>query len=281
MSDVGGAAAVTTDKEIIEHYERANEASRLNRGKGLLERERTKELLARFLPASPAVVLDVGGGTGVYATWLESCGYEVHLIDPVAKHLRVAQSLSDAQPENPLKSISLGDARALPQDDSSCDAVLLLGPLYHLTTLADRMMALNEASRVLRPGGVVFAVGVSRHATLLSGITRGWTDDPAFVEIARTDLESGQHRDVSDNLEYWTTAYLHQPHELETELTWTGFSKVEIFAIQGPGWLIDNIEGRMSTPESRENLLDLVCSVESNRDLMPTSIHLMAVGRKR
>ncbi len=100
---------------------REDERLRL-RAHGVLERVRTQELLARFLPLPPAAVLDVGGGTGVHAEWLAQRGYAVHLIDPVEEHVAVAGEL-------PGVVAAVGDARWLPQEDDSQDAVLLLGPL--------------------------------------------------------------------------------------------------------------------------------------------------------
>jgi SAM-dependent methyltransferase len=73
---------------------------------GVLERVRTQELLARFLPPAPAAVLDVGGGTGVHAEWLAQRGYFVHLIDPVEEHVAVAAGLRGV-------SSAAGDARWL------------------------------------------------------------------------------------------------------------------------------------------------------------------------
>jgi protein-L-isoaspartate O-methyltransferase len=49
-------------------------------------------LLDRLLPAPPARVLDVGGASGVYASWLSERGYQVHLIDPVPLHREQAMS---------------------------------------------------------------------------------------------------------------------------------------------------------------------------------------------
>ncbi|HZC24625.1 MAG TPA: SAM-dependent methyltransferase, partial [Candidatus Binatia bacterium] len=71
---------------IVQHYEEADEASRLASGWFQLEQARTRELILRHLPAAPATIVDAGGGAGVYACWLAALGYQVHLIDPVAKH---------------------------------------------------------------------------------------------------------------------------------------------------------------------------------------------------
>ncbi len=61
--------------------------------------------------------------------------------------------------------------------DASVDAVLLHGPLYHLTDRADRIVALLEARRVLRPGGVLLAVAITSHASTIVGLVRGWVWD--------------------------------------------------------------------------------------------------------
>ena len=97
------------------------------------------------LPPVPAMIIDAGGGAGAYACWLAVKGYQVHLIDPVTKHVEQARAASAKQSAHPLASAEIGDARSLQQSDGSADAVLLLGPLYHLVDKEDRLAALREA----------------------------------------------------------------------------------------------------------------------------------------
>ena len=68
-------------REIIDHYRTYDESQRLKGDIGPLALTRTRELMERHLPPTPAVVLDVGGATGVYAFWLAERGYRVHLVD--------------------------------------------------------------------------------------------------------------------------------------------------------------------------------------------------------
>ena len=136
---------------MFSYYERYDEGSRLARGSGMLEFARMKELIGRFLAPPPRVVLDVGGGPGRYACWLAAAGYEVHLVDPVPRHVEQARAASAAQPEHPLANAAVGDARSLPHEAGSADAVLLMGPLYHLPVREQRLAALREAHRVLKP----------------------------------------------------------------------------------------------------------------------------------
>jgi ubiquinone/menaquinone biosynthesis C-methylase UbiE len=111
------------------------------------------------LPDPPGRVLDVGGGPGNYATWLAEDGYEVKLIDATPELVEQARRRAG---EPPAFEAAVGDARDLAEPDESADAVLLLGPLYHLPARDNRMKALAEARRVLRPGGLVAAAAISR-----------------------------------------------------------------------------------------------------------------------
>jgi ubiquinone/menaquinone biosynthesis C-methylase UbiE len=221
--------------EVVDHYAEGREVERLTLGHGLLEAERNRELLLRHLPPAPGVVLDVGGGPGAYACWLAELGHAVHLVDPMPLHVEQAREASARHPSRRLASIALGDARRLDVPDASVDAVLLMGPLYHLTERGDRLGALREARRVLRPGGLVFAVGVSRFASLLSGLAAGLLGDPIAAGIVAADLRTGQHRNPTGEPEWFTTAYFHHPEELRGEVCAAGFEVVEIAGVQGPG----------------------------------------------
>src|SRR5437867_9987016 len=125
-------------REARAYYDKGREAERLFGGHGVIELARTQEIILRHLSPPPGAVLDIGGGSGVYACWLASLGYEVHLIDPVPKHIEQALAHSTRQ-QKAIASMHIGDARHLEENDRSADAVLLLGPLYHLTERNDRL----------------------------------------------------------------------------------------------------------------------------------------------
>lgn len=115
--------------EALTYYQNSREDRRLSEGTAQLELVRTQELLARYLPPPPATIFDVGGGSGIYACWLAQQGDRVHLVDTVPLHIEQTQNASQAQPDCPLASLVVGDARQLNRADASVDAVLLLGPL--------------------------------------------------------------------------------------------------------------------------------------------------------
>jgi len=266
--------------EVLGFYALGLEERRLDDDYFPLERARTQELVLRHLPPPPGVVLDVGGAAGAYAFWLAERGYEVHLIDPVPLHVRQAEEASRARPSGRLASARVGDARALDFADSSASAVLLLGPLYHLTERGDRLAALGEARRALRPGGLVFAAAISRFASLLDGLRGAVFEDDAFARIVERDLRDGQHRNDTGKAQYFTTAFFHHPDELSAEVRDAGLTLIGLFAVEGPAALLPGFAGRWRDPQDRERVLALLRRVEGEPALLGVSPHLMAVGQE-
>jgi ubiquinone/menaquinone biosynthesis C-methylase UbiE len=173
----------------------------------------------------------------------------------------------------------VGDARELPLDDHSFDVVLLFGPLYHLTERADRLRAWSEAQRVVRPHGFILAAAISRFASLFDGLARGFLFDATFRQIVERDLREGQHRNPTDDPQWFTTAYLHHPDELRDEAETAGVEVVELIGVEGlAGWL-PQLADPWSSPENREVILHSARAVESERSLLGLSAHLIVVTR--
>lgn len=266
--------------EIIDHYESMDEAQRLQKPGSEIERLRTQELLQRYLPPPPSVILDVGGGAGVYAFWLADRGYQVHLIDGVPLHISQAEGFAEQRGGAPLASISLGDARQIVHKASSVDGVLLFGPLYHLTDRSDRIRALREAHRVLRPGGVLMAAGINRFASTIAALLEDFINDPLFIPIYEQDLRYGQHRNPTDDPRFFTTAFFHYPQELIDEIKEAGFRFENLLAIEGPAQLLKDFEQQWQVPSTQERLMRITRIVEAEPTLWGVSAHIMAIGKK-
>jgi ubiquinone/menaquinone biosynthesis C-methylase UbiE len=239
-------------QEVADHYASGYEAQRLESGAGKLERERSRELLKRFLPPAPATILDVGGAAGDYACWLAKLGYEVHLIDLVPLHVELAQKAAAAQPDAPLASAAVGDARSLRWADEQVDGLLMFGPLYHLIDRKDRLQALKEARRVLRKDGILLDVGISRFASALDGLRSGFLADPGFAAIVERDLKDGQHRNPTGKPEYFMDTFFHHPDGLRDEAAEAGFKVVGVYGVEGPGWLLQNFAEWWDDEERRD-----------------------------
>jgi len=267
------------EQQILRYYETGQEAERLETPFFRWEKVRTLDLLSRFLPPAPALILDVGGGAGAYAFPLAEAGYVVDLVDPVPLHIEQAKQRAKqgaTTGRRVPRSFQVGDARAIPCDDASADAVLFFGPLYHLTDSGDRLQAIREARRVLRAGGVLLAVAISRFASALDGIGRGLIRDPDFVRIVEQDLTTGQHRNPTGNPDYFTTAFFHHPDELRLELIAGGFPDPKLCAIEGPLWTVPE----SATAEHQDRLMATVRALEHEATLIGASAHLMGIATK-
>ena len=270
-----------SQKKIINHYSKYyGEHRRLSSGFGQLEKARVERILDRFLPKPPAVILDVGGGTGAYAFPLAKKGYTVHLIDLTPSHIEKAKAISNSQPGYPLASVTVGDARRLEMEDKSVDVVLFFGPLYHLTKRKDRIKALKEAYRVLRPNGLIFAAVISRFASFLDGVNRGFIMDQGFVKILKQDLKNGQHRNPENKPNYFTTSFFHHPKELENELKTSKFKVKSIMAIEGPVLAKNEFNKIWENEDAQNNLLSFIEKIESDPFILGASAHIMAIGQK-
>ena len=262
---------------MIGHYEVGHEEDRLTAGMGQLELLRTQEVVHRYLPTAPGRILDVGGGTGVHAAWLAEEGFDVHVVDLSARHVgMIRERLGPVG-----VTAEVGNATSLEYPDGSYDAVLLLGPLYHLTEREGRLQALREAQRVVKSGGLVFVAGISRFASLFDGLARGFLFDPDFREIVERDLETGQHRNPSNRPEWFTTAYFHEPGELRDEIDESGLEVLDLVGVEGLAVWLDQLAGRWATVQGRDAIVFAARAIENEESLMGLSAHLLAIARSR
>lgn len=264
------------DEAMHAYYERGEEADRLDTPIGRVELARTKEIVLRHLPAPPAVVADIGGGPGRYATWLADLGHRVHHRDPVPLHVEHARA---ASARSVGVETAVGDARHVDLGGDSVDAVLLLGPLYHLPHRGERLTALAEARRIVRPGGVVFAAAISRWAARLHSVLadRAYRELPEILAGHLDELErTGQ---VPPIHEAAFTGYAHRPDELRAEIVEAGFDVIELVNVEGPAGLLVDLDQRLADPADTEVVLDSARAVEAVPELLGVGPHLLAVAR--
>jgi ubiquinone/menaquinone biosynthesis C-methylase UbiE len=232
---------------------------------GRLERVRTQELLLRHLPPAPARVLDVGGGPGVYAAWIASLGYTVTLVDPVTRHLEQAR-------EHGTFLVERGDARALAAADASMDAVLVMGPLYHLLDPADRARSLAEARRVARPGGVIAATFISRHAPIVDVAAKLRINDDEVLGRLRRFRHGGRNEEG-----VFSPAYFHTVEEVYADFAAAGLAHPAVYGIEGP--LVGLFASGLA--EDRQDLFEAALRaarlVEDDAAMLAVNGHLLAV----
>jgi ubiquinone/menaquinone biosynthesis C-methylase UbiE len=262
--------------DVIAHYESNLEEDRLSAGLAALELVRTQEILRRHLPAPPARVLDVGGGTGVHADWLLGDGHRVHLLDATPRH--VDQALGGLAGRG--LTAEVADARQLSFPDDSFDVVLVLGPLYHLHEQTDRVLVLEEARRVVRPHGLVAAAAISRFASLFDGLAREFLFDREFREIVERDLADGRHTNPQNRPDWFTTAFFHRPEQLAAEIGSAGLSLVELVGVEGLAVWLRHLEHRWTNEADRDVIVSAARLVEAEPAVLGLSAHLLAVARR-
>jgi SAM-dependent methyltransferase len=256
---------------VSAYYGRGGEVERLSAGRGRLEFLRTRDVLERVLPPSPASVLDVGGATGAHARWLAAGGYRVRLVDPVELHVRHAGEIPGVE-------AVLGDARRLAEPDAAYQATLLLGPLYHLTDRAERVAALREAARVTAPGGVVAAATISRYAGLYDTLARGRYTEPEVRRVTDAEVVTGVHEPFDQDL--FTLAYFHHPDEILAEFAEAGLPGAARYALEGAAWLFADRDGWLDGDDRTIALLEALRTTEREPALFGISSHLLTVARR-
>jgi SAM-dependent methyltransferase len=266
--------------EIRAYYDLLGELDRLRMPPGgRLEFLRTWDLLTRVLPPAragraptPARVLDVGGATGVYAGPLAAAGYRVHVIDPVPAQVAAAAGL-------PGVTAAVGDARHLPEAGDSADAVLMFGPLYHLTERADRLRAWREAARVVRPGGLVAAATIGRYASALDGFARGFYRADGYAPMVEATLSTGRH-DPPAGTPWFTTAYFHEPAEAAGEATEAGLTVERVAVIEGPLWMVGRLGEILDDEAETAHMLGVLRRIENDPAVLGSSSHVMTIVRR-
>lgn len=236
----------------------------------------TLRALAEHLPPAPARVLDCGGGPWRYALALAHQGYAVTLFDLSPTLLALAREKAEAEGVT-LAAYEEGTALDLSRfPDATFDAVLLMGPLYHLLEESERRAALVEATRVLKSGGVLFAAFISRFAAHRDCAARYpgklLEDREAYAQI----LDTGKS---PPEVEGGWTAYFAHPDEVRPLCRSAG---LEVEALLGVEGLVSGHEAAVNAlaGEAWETWVETNTRVAPEMTLTGASNHLLAVARK-
>jgi ubiquinone/menaquinone biosynthesis C-methylase UbiE len=267
MVNIVSDAEAFYDQHALEEWER-------------FERHRTEfavthKALEDFLPPPPASIIDIGCGPGRYAIELARTGYTVTLLDVSSKSLQFAQKKAK-QAGVSFREMIHANAMNLDQcKTGSFDAVLLMGPLYHLLLKEERMQAVEEAARLLKPGGRFFAAVVTRFAPIRGSASKApeWVvDDPKYAEQM---LESGLH----DEPKNWAKAYLMHPDEVTPLMEGCGLRSLLLVGCEG---IVAGHEDKINELQGEEWQIwvDLNYRLGKEPSLYGASTHLLYVGEK-
>ncbi|MBN1874490.1 MAG: methyltransferase domain-containing protein [Anaerolineae bacterium] len=237
----------------------------------------TLRALAEYLPPAPARVLDCGGGPGRYAIELTRRGYAVTLFDLTPELLALAEKKA-VEAGIALAGYEQGTATDLSRfPDASFDAVLVMGPLYHLLEAADRRQVAAEAYRVVRPGGIVALAFITRYAGHHDALARYPHRALEQVETYTKILETGQLLPEEDRIGF--VAYFTHPTEVDPLCREAGFKILTTLGVEG---LASMHEAGLSAldAEGQQFWLDFNYRVAADPSIHGAVEHLLAICRK-
>jgi len=203
---------------LDKYYSRGKEDSRLLSRHGKVEFLTSIRYIEKYLKPSDRI-LEIGAGTGRYSLALADKGNSVDAVELTEYNIRIFNS--NIKPEHKIKLYqgNVLDMNFIP--DNSYDITLLLGPMYHLYTDADKRRALSETLRVTKPGGIIFAAYCIQDASIIQYGFQGWNmkelweknllDPQTFRTISNPDEIFELHRkeDIDGLMKNFPVERLH------------------------------------------------------------------------
>ena len=250
---------------IEKHYNKHPEDLRLLRRHGIVEFETTMHHLHRFLQPGDQI-LDIGAGTGRYASALMAEGYQVKAVELVRRNIEVFLK------REPMADVVQGDARSMPfLPTGMADVTLLLGPLYHLMGDDEKLKALTEARRVTKPGGLIFVAYLMNEYSILSYcfdedrigglLSRGFVDRDFHIRVQQDELYDYVRLDDINRLD-----------------SAAGLERVTIFSPDGAADYMRTRLNQMSD-ETFAHFIEYQKSISERPDLLGAGSHLVDVVR--
>lgn len=251
------------------------ERSRLERHQ--LEYDLTWRYLDQYLPSNGSV-LEIGAATGRYTVGLAQQGYSVTAVDLSAGNLEVCRrSLAEAGLEKKVQLV-LADARDLSHViERAFDAVLLMGPLYHLIEEADRKTALKQSADRLREGGILFSAFISRFG-IMGDLMKNLPDWIKNQTEVRSLLENGRRPDDAPRGGGFR-GYFAQVAEITPLHEAMGFETLALVGVE-PAISADDESYSKLQGEQRQLWLDLLYEISTEASILGASRHLLYIGRK-
>jgi SAM-dependent methyltransferase len=249
---------------------------------GAIEFALTKQLLARYLPPSGRI-LDLGGGPGRYTIWLAERGYQVVLADLSPELLAIARTqIVAAGVDQQVEAIVEADACDLSRwPGASFDAVLCLGPFYHLPDPADRARAATELARVLRPGGIAAVAFMPRYALLRR--TLALADERQHLSAPRWLERLLQHGIFENDIPgRFTHGYGAHPVEIGPFFAHYGLQMLTLAASEGiAGGIQAEVADMVAAdPGVRDIALDILVETATDPSILGMASHLLYIGQR-
>ena len=252
---------------IEKHYNKHPEDLRLQRRHGIVEFETTMYHIRNLLQPG-CNILDIGAGTGRYASALMAEGYKVKAIELVKRNIDVFLK------REPTADVVQGDARDLSFiPTASSDATLLLGPLYHLIGDEEKIKALNEAKRVTKPGGLIFVAYLMNEYSILSFC---FDEDRIGNLLKNGFVDSDFHVQVEEG-ELYDYVRMEDVDRLNRN---SGLERVKVFSPDGAADYMRTRLNRMND-ETFQLFIEYQKRISERQDLIGAGSHIVDIVRSK
>lgn len=264
-----------TQNEIRRFYD-SNPAGEWERIAGRPEFLLTTRILSRYLKPGMKI-LDLGGGPGRYAIHFAKLGCDMTLADLSAENVKFAEQMAQ---ENGV-TIRAMQADALTADetiDGKFDAVLLMGPLYHLLEEESRIRAMEASLNLLKPDGIFAASFITMFAPIIDYMKRYpemiVSGNPYDEIYLKNLLADGDYAGPA-----FTQAYAVQVSKIEPFMAQFPLKKLLMFSQEGI--LSPNEDKIMAgTPDVVEEWLKIAEFFAVKPEYYSWAEHMMYIGRK-
>ncbi len=262
--------------DIVAFYDSdpAKERSRLEEHQ--LGYDLTWRYLSQYLPPE-GCVLEIGAATGTYTVELARRGYSLTAVDLSAALIETCRERLIEEGLDKNVQLMVADARDLSEvTGEPFDAVLLMGPLYHLVEKSDRKQALSEAYERLREEGIIISSFISRFGILGDLVKKipDWIEDQTKVH---SFLESG--RRPAGYPRGGFRGYFARASEIAPLHEAIGFETLVVAGLE-PAISADDESYNRLKGKQRQLWLDLFQEVSVERSIIGASRHLLYIGKK-
>lgn len=238
------------------------------------------ELLDEYI-AQGASVLDVGSGPGRYAEHLLKRNCKVGVVDLSAKSLKAFSDrmLGTCCRENILFN-EISCATELDWvPNQTADAVLLMGPLYHLIHAEHRNSALSHCKRILKPGGLLISVFLSPFPVMCNSNSMNENLNTFQNPNLKTSLKTGMTTHACFQ-GYKVAQYRCWPKEAENLMTASGFETMRLRNIEGIASFYSTEKlNTIKNPDEKQNLLDALRASSEDQKLIGITHQYVYVGK--
>ncbi|HIH93794.1 TPA: methyltransferase domain-containing protein [Methanosarcina acetivorans] len=241
-----------------------------------IEYETTRRYLDIYLPKKSRI-LDVGGGPGRYSIYLASQGHNVTLFDLSSKNILLAKAKAEEQGVH-LEGFIHGNALELDHHTKGrFDAILCMGPSYHLTDESQRHIVIDKCVNVLKPGGILFVSFISAFAPIID-MMKGYPHMILDEKDRLLDYLKDGTNIVSEENPGFTDAWFENPANIEGIMKKYPLEKLVITAIEG---MLSPNEGKInSLPEDCFNaFIELSMKLSTNPMTWGSCEHMLYIGR--